>query len=139
MTPLTATVHTVAARRSGSSTRGLRPVAIDETQERFDVLERRGNDGQAVGILVLVEIPVDLLEAAAHDDIARTGLRGIPFRCRRDGEVVDDRLRRDFQDVALELLGGLVADVAGHRARWEYWACRARPTSRPPAAETLHK
>ena len=113
--------------------------AVGKAQERFDVLARRRHDGQPVGELVLVEIAVDFLEAAFDDDVARAGLGRVALGLRHDGEIVDDGLRRDFEDVAPQLLRALVADVAGHQRDRYVRACRVRSKSpRPGAGKPSH-
>ena len=119
ITPLTATLQTVAARLSGSSTPSTSSGSRSVWRRNSSIaLARRRHDRQAVAPFVLDEVAVDLLEAAAEHDVARAGFVG-PRLAGGDGtgEVVDDLGQRDVEDVVAQLLGGLHAGMARAAAR----------------------
>ena len=135
ITPLTATLHTVARRLSGRSTpSSSRPGAVGEAQELRDALGGRRHDRQAVAPVVLVEEAVDLVEAAREDDVARARARrraapraAAPRSGSRSPRRPSPRpcSRRSSSDA-------LHVDVARARARRADSAARDRSASWPP-------
>ena len=136
ITPLTATFHTVARRRSGRSSQLSRRAGRRSAGTRRRARSRR-HDRQAVAPVVLVEEAIDLVEVALEDDVGGGGLddRGARARGRlrevriTASTVTATTLRRSSSMLCTSMWPGTSATAIR--------ACRGRCGGGRLAAEAL--
>jgi outer membrane receptor protein involved in Fe transport len=88
-------------------------VAVGETQEGLDALDRRRDDRQPVGPLLLEEVLVDLVQRALEHDGARLGLDHFLRNGYRPRQLGDDIGDQDFGGITAQFFVALRHDHTG--------------------------